>query len=602
MQRILLALGALLLMLVLAGIAGGRRLEADQAATATPLPLTPTLTVPDPIQHVVILIKENRSFDNYFGTFPGADGTTFGRRSDGRIVRLIHTPDHTLLDIAHQGDAARVAVANGRMDGFDLLPGALQDGQDVALSQLYEPDIPSYWAYARTFTLDDHFFSTINGPSFPNHLMLVAGSSHNTDDNPILNSYHSWGCDAGPFTRVEEADPVTGTRRMVAPCFDMVTLPDLLQNAGISWKYYAPAQYQSGYIWSSLDSIKHIRYSPLWQSTVPDTRQFVKDVEAGTLPQVSWLVMNEGVSEHPPHSACAGENWTVRELNALMRSPLWSSTVVFVTWDDFGGFYDHVPPPRLNYLAYGPRVPTIVISPYARPQYVDHRQYDFASILRYVEDKFRLPYLSEYDHRARSIGGDLDFTQKPAAPLILPTRKCPPGAYARTTTLLGRINSIADRPEEHSVSIHISESPNPAKLVLAGTSVLTGIDGGPVQLGDLQVGDRVRASGVPSPNRALVYSGETIVDLDLRFVRHQTAIVLNPPSQRGELVVEVVGEGPEVVEIAHGTQFAGRFPGAPLRSIQKGDLVDLSGIVDQRLDRMVRAFTIRTYRPSAADD
>src|SRR5207245_4175961 len=135
---------------------------------------------------------------------------------------------------------------------------------------------------------------------------------------PIENTYHSWGCDAGPFTRGEQVDLHTGERRLIKPCFDMLTLPDELQRAGVSWKYYAPRQYQSGYIWSALNSIKHIRYSPLWQTNVPPTSQFLTDAAKGTLPQVSWLVMNENYSEHPPHSTCAGENWTVRELNALM--------------------------------------------------------------------------------------------------------------------------------------------------------------------------------------------------------------------------------------------------------------------------------------------
>src|SRR5579864_1432756 len=113
-------------------------------APKTPVP-SPSATAPDPIQHIVIIDKENRSFDSYFGTFPGADGTTTGRLSDGRVVPLLHQPDHTLIDVAHQGDAAQVAVDNGRMDGFDLLPGAIQDGRDIALSQLYQSDIPNYW-------------------------------------------------------------------------------------------------------------------------------------------------------------------------------------------------------------------------------------------------------------------------------------------------------------------------------------------------------------------------------------------------------------------------------------------------------------------------
>ncbi|MGH2443805.1 MAG: alkaline phosphatase family protein, partial [Chloroflexota bacterium] len=243
---------------------------ATPATTGTPT-ATGTPVTPDPIQHIVILMKENRSFDNYFGTFGGADGATMGRLSNGRLVPLGHTPDHTLLDISHQGSAATVAEQNGKMNGFDLLPGAIQNGRDIAMSQLQEPDIPNYWEYARTFTLDDHFFSTINGPSFPNHLALVAASSNNIIDNPVLNTYHSWGCDAGKYTKVDSVDPITGVHTFIKPCFDMTTIPDLLDRAHVSWKYYAPGQYQSGYIWSSLDSIRHIRYSSIWKTNVVPT-------------------------------------------------------------------------------------------------------------------------------------------------------------------------------------------------------------------------------------------------------------------------------------------------------------------------------------------
>lgn len=599
MYRAFLLAGVVLLAFAATGLSGGSQLHAQAVPTATPMP-TGTQVASDPIRHIVILVKENRSFDNYFGTFLGADGTTFGRLSNGRVVRLNHTPDHTLLDIAHQGDAARVAVANGRMNGFDLLPGAIQDGQDIALSQLYESDIPNYWAYARSFTLFDHFFSTINGPSFPNHLVTIAASSHNTDDNPILNTYHAWGCDSGRYTKVEEANPISGQRSFVKPCFDMVTLPDLLERAGISWKYYAPAQYQSGYIWSSLDAIRHIRYSPLWDSRVVETGQFVKDVRDGTLPSISWLVMNENESEHPPHSACAGENWTVRQLNALMRSPLWNSTAVFLTWDDFGGFYDHVPPPRLNYIAYGPRVPTLLISPYARSHSVEHRQFDFASILRYVEDKFVLPHLSEYDRLAHSVGDALNFQQQPLPPLVLSTRACPPGANATTTELLGRVASVVNRPEEQAILLRISESPDPAKLVLSPRSTLQTGGGDPISIRELQVGDRSRAQGVPSPDRALVYLGQSDTDLDLQLVAEETGVVRHKSVVARSLTVQLTNGGMERVSLNPHTRFLGGVS-APrgIRSIHAGDVVILKGLMNQRLKWMLRTETIRVFQSSS---
>ncbi|MGI8825756.1 MAG: phospholipase C [Chloroflexota bacterium] len=579
-------------------IAAGN-LHAEGSATPTTIAGTPTVP-PDPIQHIVILVKENRSFDNYFGTFPGADGTVHGQTSSGIVTRLTHTPDHTLLDIGHAGDAARVAVANGRMNGFDLLPGAVQDGRDIALSQLYQSDIPNYWAYARTFALDDHFFSTINGPSFPNHLVLIAASSNNTDDNPILNSYHSWGCDAGPYTRVEQVNPQTGTRRFIKPCFDMTTLPDLLQRAGVTWRYYAPGKYQSGYIWSSLDSIQHIRQSSLWQTNVPDTGQFIKDVKAGTLPQVSWLVMNEGVSEHPPHSTCAGENWTVRQLNALMKSSLWPSTAVFLTWDDFGGFYDHVPPPHLNFIAYGPRVPMIVISPYARAGFIDHRLYDFGSVMRYVEDKYNLPRMSEYDRRANSIVGSFDFSQKAISPLLLKPRTCPRGAYMTTTDLQGRVSGILSTTEQRAIFVQTPTSPDAAKLVVGSTSQLIGADGHVLRLRDFQIGDNVTAAGIPSPDSALVYLGSELRDLDVVYEQEQVAVVERSGMQGRSLIVRVTGGGParrETVVIGQETKFIGSRAGS-VQSLRPGDVVVLSGVANLRLHRMTRTVSLRAYPSS----
>src|SRR5947209_9316647 len=165
MYRFFVFAGVMLAIVAAISLANGPALQAQSIATSTPTPATAaTPGVASPIQHIVILVKENRSFDNYFGTFPGADGATFARRSNGKLVRLGHTPDHTLLDLAHAGDAARVAVANGRMNGFDQLPGAIQDGRDIALSQLEQSDIPNYWSYDSPYTLADHFFPTIKGP------------------------------------------------------------------------------------------------------------------------------------------------------------------------------------------------------------------------------------------------------------------------------------------------------------------------------------------------------------------------------------------------------------------------------------------------------
>lgn len=161
------------------------------------------------IKHIVIIDKENRSFDSMFGRFPGAAGTTTGRLPNGRLVPLLHQPDHLLLDVDHGGNAATVAVNGGHMNGFTKLQGAIQNGKNEALSQFWPKDIPGYWSYASHFTLADHFFSTVMGPSFPNHLVTVAATSNNTVDNPINTSQQSWGCDAGAQALVRTIVPKT---------------------------------------------------------------------------------------------------------------------------------------------------------------------------------------------------------------------------------------------------------------------------------------------------------------------------------------------------------------------------------------------------------
>jgi phospholipase C len=170
--------------------------------------------------------------------------------------------------------------------------------------------------------------------------------------------------------------------------------------------------------------VSHVRFSSMYDNVVPWT-QYLTDVKAGTLPPVAWLTPPFAQSEHPPTSMCVGENWTVRVLNALMRSPEWSSTAVVLTWDDFGGFYDHVAPPHVDLYGLGPRVPALIISPYARPGYIDHTGYEFASVLRFIETIFDVPPLTMRDATSNDMLGAFDFSQPPLPPLIQHQRHCP---------------------------------------------------------------------------------------------------------------------------------------------------------------------------------
>lgn len=375
------------------------------------------------IDHIIFIIKENHSFDNYFGRFPGADGATSGRASTGEIIPLAEAPDQILPDVSHSSDAAYLAYDSGRMDFFDRIASAVTLGVDHSYTEMWPRDIPNYWAYAQHFTLDDHFFSSIMGPTFPNHLVTIAAQSGDVISNPTIPSAR-WGCDSPPASTVITVNS-NGQFGTTTPCFDFMTLADRLNAAHIGWRYYAPKIGRSGYIWSTFDAIRHLRDSPQWETNVVPWIRFRSDVTHSHLAAVTWLVTDTAQSEHPPASTCLGENTTVSEVNAIMRSRFWRHTVIFVTWDDFGGFYDHVPPPQHDRWGFGPRVPTIVISPYARRGYVDHTTYDFSSLLRFAETRFDLPPLTERDAHGPTMAASFDFTARPGPPLLLKPRACP---------------------------------------------------------------------------------------------------------------------------------------------------------------------------------
>ncbi|MGH2449283.1 MAG: phospholipase C [Chloroflexota bacterium] len=390
------------------------------------------------ITHIVIMVKENRTFDTMFGRFPGADGATTYHDLKGRSHPLGHEPISLLYDVAHTIGDAKLAYDGGKLDRFQQIGGAVQAGQNVSYSQFHESDIPNYWSYAKHFTLADHFFSTIMGNSFANHLFTIAAQDENADGSPS-GVLKRWGCDSRKDSFVEQIHP-DGQKTYRYPCFNFKTVTDLLDQRHLSWRYYAPQIDQPGYFWNALDAIKHIRDSGLWQSNVRDYKKFARDAAAGKLPAVSWLVQPFQVSDHPPFSVCDGENWTVSQINAIMSNRHeWDHTAIILTWDDWGGFYDHVKPPKgpNPLIEYGFRVPAIVISPYAKRGYVDHTMYSFVSIVRFVEKVYHLPALAKFDRESNGLLNAFNFRQKPAKPLILQQRNCPPRrvpAYRPTRT------------------------------------------------------------------------------------------------------------------------------------------------------------------------
>jgi phospholipase C len=365
-----------------------------------------------PIQHTVFILKENHTFDNYFGTFPGADGVTSGITSTGQKVPLAPMPDVYQASLCNGWECAIQAIDSGKMDRFDLISGGRLD----AYTQMSEPDIPNYWAYARRFVLADQYFTSVHGPSLPNHLFSVAAQSGGVIDNEG-SAGAGVACDGSPSGTVTVID-ANGHRTEQSPCFDFMTLADRLRVAGVAWRYYIDV---GGGVFAT---IRHLRNSPTWPKNISTTAQLVIDAETGNLPAMSWVIPPYQASEHSPNNICDGENWTVSTLNALMQGPAWNSTVVFITYDDFGGFYDHVAPPQVDQAGLGPRVPLLIISPFAREGQVSHTVYEHSSILKFVETRYGLPPLTARDGGASDMLDSFDFDQEPQPPLILQPRPC----------------------------------------------------------------------------------------------------------------------------------------------------------------------------------
>jgi phospholipase C len=396
----------------------------------------------NPIKHIIVIVRENHSFDNLFGRFPHADGATTAKE-ETKTVPLGITPDRLGVDLGHGSLTAVKAIHGGKMDRFYRLLNAIQcvkktckpckpykvckGYENVAESEYTQAQIPNYWTYASTFGLADHFFSTVMGDSFPNHLVTISGQNFNAIDNPTHpgQNLRSWGCDAGPGVTVSIYR--AGKVHPTYPCFNGKTLADEANAKNVSWKYYAPPAGTFGYVWSTLDSIKHIRNNPAQWQKVVTPGVFDQDVQKGTLPAISWLTSDLKTSDHPPASECESENWTVDRINQVMKSPMWKHTAIILTWDDFGGFYDHIAPPYQGAYYLGPRVPTIVISPYTIQHQVYHKRLDFRSVDLFIEDTFHLPHKANFRRTGdvTSIAGMLNYNQTPIAPVVLQTHSCP---------------------------------------------------------------------------------------------------------------------------------------------------------------------------------
>ncbi len=363
-----------------------------------------------PIEHVIVILKENHTFDHYFGSFPGADGATTVT-INGVAQAPPPAPDRPARDITHSWNAAHEAYDGGAMDKFAQVSGAIVNGFPQAFAQYNALTLPAYWQYAREFALFDHYFTSLLGPSGPNHLYLIAADAGRAISNPRYDDFQP---SCSKSQAVIDILTSRGTVTTQPACLDMPSLPNTLAQRGISWK---------GYGYWVMGTLSRIWNDPTLRANFVGEREFTADVQASKLPAVSWLVGQR--DEHPVKSVCDGENWTVEQVNAIMNSPYWNSSLIIITWDDYGGFYDHVAPPQVDEFGLGFRVPALVVSPYAKRGFIGHRTTEHSSVPKTIETLFGLPSLTARDANANDLLDALDFTQPPRSPLLLQTRACP---------------------------------------------------------------------------------------------------------------------------------------------------------------------------------
>jgi phospholipase C len=390
----------------------------------------PTATGLDKLEHFVFIMQENRSFDSYFGTYPGADGIpkgiSFIDPIDGATVKPFHDTNDENRGGPHDWDNAQAAINNGKMDGFldqsytaknpngvmfkpDVATG--KDPKDVMGYHDYH-EIPNYWNYARLYVLQDAMFESVASYSLPAHLYMLAAQS---------------------------GDYVNGVAQKIPSTYNFPEITELLTSGKIDWKYYVTSgtepdtedahvvgsesqekQEPDKYTyWNPLPAFPKVQDDPAMRNRLQGTGQFYKDAASGNLPQVSWVIPSGAVSEHPPESVRTGMAYVTGLVNAVMKGPDWNTTAIFISWDDWGGFYDHVAPPKIDEYGLGIRVPGLVISPYAKQNYIDHNTYSFESWLKIVEKRFNIYPMTARDTNATDMLDAFDFTQQPRAPIIL---------------------------------------------------------------------------------------------------------------------------------------------------------------------------------------
>ena len=428
------------------------------------------------IKHIIVIEQENRSFDSYFGTYPGADGIPMKNGQPAVCIPVpssgCQKPYHDTADVngggPHNERSARVDVNGEKMDGFikQAAKGKKGCGQNTvdnpACSSSAAPDvmgyhtaaeIPNYWTYARDFTLDDHMFEPVASWSLPDHLYLVSGWSAKCS-SPLPSSCVNEI--KGPYTPAQMQQYVdqainTGTADITNAWTDITWL---LYNHHVSWAYFVQTgdqpdcendaavacppvaqSYLTPGIWNPLPVFEDVQKDHQIRNIQPLNNYFA-EAKKGTLPSVMWITPSQADSEHPPASVHQGQAYVTAVINAAMKSSDWDSTAIFLQWDDWGGFYDHVVPPPVDQNGYGLRVPAMVISPYAKAGHIDHQTLSSDAYLKFIEDDFlggsRLnpktdgrpdprPDVRETEKVLGNMSNDFNFSQTPRAPVLLPT-------------------------------------------------------------------------------------------------------------------------------------------------------------------------------------
>jgi phospholipase C len=389
------------------------------------------------ISHVVVIVQENRTLDNFFAGYPGANAPTFGCVFGGAAVARTQSepssgcpsgdskvPLHEItfrgVDLKHRWHAAIVDWSKGRMDGFIHFGRA---GDPYApYAYVRRSLIAPYWQIAQQYVLDDAMFPTEFGGSFTSHLMMVAANDNLSPTVAEVDfpTESPDDCDSPPSTTTTY---LTTNRRLHSggpfPCFTQFnSIAEVLDNAGVSWKYYATQLVGAG-MWEPFEAIAYVRKGSDWNRNIayPQTK-ILTDPGQGALPAVSWVMPSKTDSDHPHYKSDRGPSWVASVVNAIGTSKYWNSTAIFVVWDDWGGWYDNAPPPQLDFRGLGIRVPCLIISPYAKQGYVSHQQLEWASILKFIEDTFGLPRIGPpsggyTDTRANSPTDAFDFNQQP---------------------------------------------------------------------------------------------------------------------------------------------------------------------------------------------